>query len=266
MLERATRGSMLSNHFCVPTRRVYTMLDHMQTCLQSPQARMKTHQAGLKGGWWMVQAFSFGSPKALLRALLPQSSPTSQPHAAHDERVAAFKRYLVDVESRGGGDAIPAFPAGATWLNAPPLRLNRCVGAVEMAMRCVCAHGCVLACVSACHACVRVRVRGCAHVCLYGCFISSTPLGAGHCSGHVLWGVAGSCGARLCCWTSGPTAASTACTYSPTWQPWRPSTPASLSWLWGCTPPSSTTRRRAPPSLACCGVQPHSSTQAASKM
>lgn len=43
-----------------------------------------------------------------------------------DERIAAFKAYLAEVESKGGGDTVPEFPAGATWFNAPPLKLGRC--------------------------------------------------------------------------------------------------------------------------------------------
>lgn len=74
------------------------------------------------------QAFSFGSPKALLRALLPQSSPVDRAGdaAQHSERVVAFKRYLAEVEAKGGGEAVPDFPAGAAWFNAPPLKLSRC--------------------------------------------------------------------------------------------------------------------------------------------
>lgn len=41
-------------------------------------------------------------------------------------RVAAFKRFISDLEGRGGGEAVPEFPAGLDWLNvAEPLRLGR---------------------------------------------------------------------------------------------------------------------------------------------
>ena len=41
------------------------------------------------------------------------------------ERVAAFRRFIEGVERRGGGDAVPEFPMGAQWFNAPPLKLTR---------------------------------------------------------------------------------------------------------------------------------------------
>ncbi|KAK9802067.1 hypothetical protein WJX73_010192 [Symbiochloris irregularis] len=73
------------------------------------------------------KAFSFASPKGILRALLPHSSPADQQSAQTDmdERIAAFKAYLAEVEGKGGGDTVPEFPAGATWFNAPPLKLGR---------------------------------------------------------------------------------------------------------------------------------------------
>ena len=83
----------------------------------------------LKGSvCWGLQAFSFASPKGILRALLPQSSPADQTagNSDMDERIAAFKAYLAEIESKGGGDSVPEFPAGATWFNAPPLKLGRC--------------------------------------------------------------------------------------------------------------------------------------------
>lgn len=42
-----------------------------------------------------------------------------------EERVASFKRFIADLESRGGGQAVPEFPMGAQWLNAPPLSLSK---------------------------------------------------------------------------------------------------------------------------------------------
>jgi thiol-disulfide isomerase/thioredoxin len=74
-----------------------------------------------------MQSLSYASPKALLNALLPQTNPTSlqNPTDTPVDRVAAFKRFISDVESRGGGDIVPEFPVGADWLNAPPLRLDR---------------------------------------------------------------------------------------------------------------------------------------------
>lgn len=39
-------------------------------------------------------------------------------------RVAAYRRYIAALESRGA-EAVPDFPAGAQWLNAPPLQLSR---------------------------------------------------------------------------------------------------------------------------------------------
>jgi hypothetical protein len=73
-----------------------------------------------------MQALSFASPKALLNALLPRAAPDqAPPSSAAAERLAAFKRFIDGVERRGGGDAVPEFPAGAQWFNAPPLKLGR---------------------------------------------------------------------------------------------------------------------------------------------
>ncbi|KAL4547533.1 hypothetical protein Ndes2526B_g06777 [Nannochloris sp. 'desiccata'] len=74
-----------------------------------------------------AKSLSYASPKALLNALLPQPSPTSlqNPADAPVDRVAAFKRFISDMENRGGGESVPEFPLGADWLNCPPLRLDR---------------------------------------------------------------------------------------------------------------------------------------------
>lgn len=73
-----------------------------------------------------MQAFSFASPKALLKALLPQPQPAASSGSAQQaERVAAFRRFIEGVERRGGGERVPEFPAGAQWFNSPPLQLAR---------------------------------------------------------------------------------------------------------------------------------------------
>ena len=74
-----------------------------------------------------LQALSFASPKALLNALLPRAAPDKLSPAASEraERVAAFRRFIEGVERRGGGEAVPEFPVGAQWFNAPPLKLAR---------------------------------------------------------------------------------------------------------------------------------------------
>jgi len=74
-----------------------------------------------------LQSLSYASPKALINALLPQPSPTSlqNPTDTPVDRVAAFKRFISDMENRGGGEVVPEFPLGADWLNCPPLRLDR---------------------------------------------------------------------------------------------------------------------------------------------
>ncbi|KAL4421480.1 hypothetical protein ABPG75_010771 [Micractinium tetrahymenae] len=80
--------------------------------------------ASLYVGISRVQSLSYASPKALLNALLPQAQLPAE--AAVDEgRVAAFKRYIADMEKRGGMQQVPEFTAGLDWLNAPPLKLSR---------------------------------------------------------------------------------------------------------------------------------------------
>lgn len=71
---------------------------------------------------------SFASPRAVLNALLPGPEvPAANAAEAGGSRVAAFKRFIADLESRGGGEAISVdFPAGADWLNVPgPLSLKK---------------------------------------------------------------------------------------------------------------------------------------------
>jgi hypothetical protein len=69
---------------------------------------------------------SFASPKALLNALLPRPQPeTAAGVSRGGEKAAAFLRYIDGVERRGGGEPVPAFPAGAQWFNSPPLKLDR---------------------------------------------------------------------------------------------------------------------------------------------
>ncbi|KAI7838239.1 hypothetical protein COHA_007984 [Chlorella ohadii] len=86
---------------------------------------------GAFGSLWVgitrAQSLSYVSPQAILNALLPQAQlPAAAAETGGDGgRVAAFKRYIADLEKRGGGTAVPEFPAGADWLNAPPLRMSR---------------------------------------------------------------------------------------------------------------------------------------------
>jgi hypothetical protein len=67
---------------------------------------------------------SFASFKGLMNAVLPAPAP---PPAADGEasRVQAFKRFIADLERRGGGEKLPEFPPALEWLNAPPLKLSR---------------------------------------------------------------------------------------------------------------------------------------------
>jgi thiol-disulfide isomerase/thioredoxin len=59
----------------------------------------------------------------VLNLLLPRPAPPSAPEPGG--RVAAFKRFISDLERRGGGEVAPDFPVGADWLNAPRLSLFR---------------------------------------------------------------------------------------------------------------------------------------------
>ena len=72
-----------------------------------------------------MQALSYLSPQALLRAVFSQQQPHSSLESDGDDRVASFKRYIASKEARGGVEAVPEFPAGATWFNSPPLKLSR---------------------------------------------------------------------------------------------------------------------------------------------
>ncbi|KAI3423812.1 hypothetical protein D9Q98_009648 [Chlorella vulgaris] len=74
-----------------------------------------------------AQSLSYASPRALLNALFPQGQLPAKSGAPEsgNGRVAAFKRYIADMEKRGGGQAVPEFPSGLDWFNAPPLRLSR---------------------------------------------------------------------------------------------------------------------------------------------
>lgn len=74
-----------------------------------------------------LQALSYVSPQAVLKALLPQAAPPRpSPSDVEGTRVAAFQRFITDLEKRGGGEQAPEFPAGLQWFNAPPLKLSGC--------------------------------------------------------------------------------------------------------------------------------------------
>ena len=78
----------------------------------------------------MLQSLSYVSPKAVLKALNPLQGqlppPTSlETSSSSTTRVEAFKRFISDMERRGGGEIVPPFPPGADWFNAPPLQWGR---------------------------------------------------------------------------------------------------------------------------------------------
>ncbi|EFJ50214.1 hypothetical protein VOLCADRAFT_80356 [Volvox carteri f. nagariensis] len=81
--------------------------------------------AGAAGCFYVAatrsKAMSFASPQALINALMPPPAPESLDGG---DRVAAFKRYIADLERRGGGREVPDFPRGADWLNSAPLTLT----------------------------------------------------------------------------------------------------------------------------------------------
>ncbi|KAG2443188.1 hypothetical protein HYH02_009265 [Chlamydomonas schloesseri] len=81
--------------------------------------------AGGAGCLWVagtrLEAMKYGSPAALMNALAPPPDPSAL--AAEGDRVAAFKRYIADLERRGGGKEVPDFPRGADWINSAPLTL-----------------------------------------------------------------------------------------------------------------------------------------------
>ncbi|KAL4855636.1 Protein SUPPRESSOR OF QUENCHING 1 [Chlorella vulgaris] len=90
--------------------------------------------AYVASGWqYFRKSLSYASPRALLNALFPQGQLPAKSGAPEsgNGRVAAFKRYiagkcwLFNMEKRGGGQAVPEFPTGLDWFNAPPLRLSR---------------------------------------------------------------------------------------------------------------------------------------------
>jgi len=70
------------------------------------------------------QALSVMSPRSVVKALNPFRKDAAMP-VASGSRVEAFKRYIADVESKGGGSAVRDFPMGLDWFNAPPLSLQR---------------------------------------------------------------------------------------------------------------------------------------------
>lgn len=92
---------------------------HFSTLLFPPRMFSSCHHP--------LQSLSYVSPQALLNALFPSGGALAAGAAQADSggRVAAFKRFIRDQERRGGGQAVPEFPAGADWMNAPPLRLAR---------------------------------------------------------------------------------------------------------------------------------------------
>jgi thiol-disulfide isomerase/thioredoxin len=77
----------------------------------------------------LMQSMSYISPRAVLNALLP-SAASSALSATNEEgegrgRVAAFKRFIANLEQRGGGVLVPEFPAKLDWLNSVPLTVGR---------------------------------------------------------------------------------------------------------------------------------------------
>ncbi|GMH46099.1 hypothetical protein BSKO_14063 [Bryopsis sp. KO-2023] len=70
-----------------------------------------------------AKAMSFASPKGVLNLLNPFAAKMETESGG--TRVDAFKRFIVDLEKKGGGEIVPEFPKGVDWFNAPPLRLSR---------------------------------------------------------------------------------------------------------------------------------------------
>ena len=84
-----------------------------------------------------LQAFSYVSPRAILRSLLQgEGAPRGTPSDL-DDRIAAFRRYIAEKERRQALEAVPEFPPGLTWFNSPPLKLSRWVGLRDSRGRCV---------------------------------------------------------------------------------------------------------------------------------
>ncbi|GAB4822761.1 hypothetical protein N2152v2_009807 [Parachlorella kessleri] len=83
--------------------------------------------AYLFSAWgYLSKSLSYVSPRALLNALLPSSGPSTAPGAGEGGgRVAAFKRYIADLEKRGGGQQVPEFARDLDWLNSAPLNFSR---------------------------------------------------------------------------------------------------------------------------------------------
>ena len=47
------------------------------------------------------------------------------PAALRSTCVPTTRRYISELEARGGGELVPEFPAGLDWLNCAPLRFSR---------------------------------------------------------------------------------------------------------------------------------------------
>lgn len=73
----------------------------------------------------VMQALTYVSPKALIKALLPSGGPPEGQADTESDRTAAFVRYIAEKERRGGLEEVPEFPAGLTWFNSSPLSLGR---------------------------------------------------------------------------------------------------------------------------------------------
>lgn len=72
-----------------------------------------------------LQALTYVSPRAILKALMPAETPTQNQNDSDDDRIAAFVRYIAEKESRGALEDVSEFPPGLTWFNSSPLKLNR---------------------------------------------------------------------------------------------------------------------------------------------
>ena len=74
-----------------------------------------------------LQTLSYVSPRAILKAFLPEQKPPQSGEAdTGNAKVAAFERYIADKERRGALEEVPEFPARLSWFNSSPLRLDRC--------------------------------------------------------------------------------------------------------------------------------------------
>lgn len=73
-----------------------------------------------------VQTLSYVSPRAILKAFLPDQKPPQSGGAdTGNAKIAAFERYIADKERRGALEEVPEFPARLSWFNSSPLRLDR---------------------------------------------------------------------------------------------------------------------------------------------